>query len=370
MKLKFFIRQLIKMTVQMVVLPVVYKLHKKKNIDDKLVIFADAHHKTTPFSMKYIREAFENSDYKVMDIYNDYQGESYISVVKSFMRFMKYYANAKYVFICDNFLPVSSCNRREETQVIQLWHGGGLLKKIAYDTENDIPKYYKGNVFKNYTLTTVSAPIVEPVLTRAMRQEEGTVKALGLSRTDYYYDEKYLQECRKEFYIAHPEAKGKKIVLWAPTFRGSAMDPYVVGNESIEALKKELGDEWYIIIKAHPHIDNKNKISNSDILTERLLPVVNVLITDYSSIIFDYSVFRKPMVLFVPDYDEYTSNRGLYIDMNEIPAPLIKDGGNLKNAIIQEADNPDREKIEEFYVKFMGSCDGNSTKRIMDEIKA
>lgn len=370
MGIKFFVRQMIKMIVQSVVLPLWYDIHKGKQIDEKLVIFADAHHKETPFSMKYMRDVFENSDYTVLDIYNDYQDESYISVVKSFLRFTKYYAKAKYVFICDNFLPVSSCNRRKETQVIQLWHGGGLLKKIAYDTEGDIPKYYKGNVFKNYTLLTVSAPIVEPVLTRAMRQEEGVVKATGLSRSDYYFDNDYIDRCREEFFTVYPEAKGKKLLLWAPTFRGNPIAPYVAGREAVQQLKEDLKDEWYVIEKMHPHVDAKTPMSNCDIPTERLLPIVDILVTDYSSIMFDYSIFRRPMVLYVPDYDKYMSERGLYIELDEIPAPLVKDGDHLKDAVVAVSTSPDRDRLEEFYVKYMGACDGHSTQQILDEIGA
>ena len=80
--------------------------------------------------------------------------------------FMKGYAAAGYVYICSYFLPVSSCKKREETKVIQLWHSGGLLKKMGYDTGDDIPKYYKGNVTRNYDLVTVSSEVCIPVWER------------------------------------------------------------------------------------------------------------------------------------------------------------------------------------------------------------
>ena len=64
--------------------------------------------------------------------------------------FMQVYAQAEYVFINSYFLPVSSCRKRKETTVVQLWHSGGLMKKMGYDTTEDIPKYYKGNPTANY----------------------------------------------------------------------------------------------------------------------------------------------------------------------------------------------------------------------------
>ena len=368
MNIKYLIRQLIKMTVQSVVLPVVYNISKKKNIDEKLVICADAHHIETPYSMVCVRKALEDSDYKVIDMYNNYQTESYLSVVKSFMKFMRLYANAKYVFICDNFLPVSSCNKRKETTVVQLWHAGGLLKKYAYDTLDDIPKFYKGNVFKNYSLTVCSAPICIPVYERAMKQEKGTVKATGLSRSDLYFDEEYITSCKEEFYNEYPEAKGKKVLLWAPTFRGKALDPYVPGVDDVVKLQEQLGDEWIVIMKMHPHVDDKKKMSNCDISTERLLPVVDMLMADYSSVIFDFTLFKKPIVLFVPDYEEFTKTRGLYIDLKEIPGAFVTRGEELVDAIKNQMCEFDIEEATKFYNKYMGACDGHATMRIFDEI--
>ena len=366
--MKYFIRQMIKMIVQSIVLPLVYNISKRKNIDEKRVIFVDAHHTCVPFSMEKMRDTFVESDYTVLEMYNNYQTESYMTIVKSMMKFMNLYANAKYVFICDNFLPVSSCNKRKETQVIQLWHAGGLLKKYAYDTEDDIPKYYKGSVFKNYTLTTVSAQCCIPVYIRAMKQEEGTVKATGLSRTDCFFDEKYIEKCKIEFYSKYPEAEGKKIILWAPTFRGKALEPYVLGLEDVKKLQEELGEEYYIVIKMQTHLDAKQKLSNCDIPTERIIPIADMLVADYSSVIFDYTLYQKPIVLFVPDYDEFILSRGLYIDLNEIPGQMVKNGINLKEAILKEFNEYDKDKYKEFYEKYMGACDGQSTERILKEI--
>ena len=102
------------------------------------------------------------------------------------------------MFICDNFLPVSSCEKRAETTVVQLWHSGGLLKKSGYDQPYSVPKYYKGNVFANYDLLTVSAQPCVSVFTSMMRQSEGVVQATGVSRTDMYYNSKFLQNCKRD----------------------------------------------------------------------------------------------------------------------------------------------------------------------------
>ena len=381
MNIKFVIRQWIKMLVQNAMLPFVYTISKRKNINSQKVIFADAHHNQVPYSMEYLRGQFEDTKWEIEEFCLDYQGNSFGKVLKGMLSFMKAYANARYVFICDNFLPVSSCKKRKETTVVQLWHAGGILKKYAYDTPDDIPSYYKGHVYKNYDITTVSAPICVPVYERAMRLVEGTVYPIGLSRTDVFFQEAYLKQCQDEFYEKHPEAKGKRIVLFAPTFRGKASDPYLAGGEWIENLEERLnahleeGEQPYkVYMRVHPHLDNKKKLSNIEMETHRLLPVIDLLISDVSSVIFDYVLLEKPMVLFIPDLEQLEQTRGFYIPLREIPGSLVTDGEELINAVkntintFQDNDGM-REQLHQFKEKYMGACDGHATERLLSQIE-
>ena len=381
MNIKFVMRQLVKMAVQNVLLPVVYQICKKKNINKQKVIFADAHHNHIPYSMEYLRRCFDGPEWDVEEFCLDYQGNSFGAVLKSMLSFMKAYANAGSVFICDNFLPVSSCNKRTETTVVQLWHAGGILKKYAYDTPDDIPAYYKGHVYKNYDITTVSAPICVPVYEQAMRLEKGTVYPIGLSRTDVFFKETYLEECRREFYGKYPEAAGKRVVLFAPTFRGKASDPYLAGGEWIMNLEQKLNSHlqegempYKVYMRVHPHLDNKKKLSNIEIETNRLLPVIDLLISDVSSVIFDYVLFEKPMVLFIPDLEELESTRGFYIPLREIPGTLVTEGELLEQAVRDTVntfseDVKMQKELHAFRETYMGACDGQATERLLLQIK-
>lgn len=365
-KVKFFVKQYIKMVIQNILLPVIYKIYSKKPINNNLVIFADAHNYSIPYSMKLMRDKFLQTEFEIIECYTDYQSQSYITVLYEMIKFMKLYAKAKYVFICDNFLPVSSCKKRQDTIVIQLWHAGGILKKFAYDTNDDIPNYYRGNVFKNYNLVTVSDECCIPIYKNAMRLDSNNIRPTGLSRTDCLFSDVYKENCYKLFYKKHPKARGKKIVLWAPTFRGKASSPFILGQEDISKLKVKLGEEWYLITKAHPHLDAKERISDSDISTEELLPVVDILITDYSSVIFDYILLKKPLILFVPDYDDYIKKRGFYINYESIPGRIVKKGEELYRELLNEYSSFNPEKVSQFSNKYMGSCDGNCTERIFN----
>ena len=118
----------------------------------------------------------------------------------------------------------------------------------------------------------------------------------------------------------------------------------------------------------HPRV--KSPLTNCDIPTNRLFPVIDMLISDYSSLIFEYSVFRKPMVLWAPDLDEYTKSRDFYLDIKtDIPCPLITEESGLYNAVINESRNFDGERYDSFINKYMSACDGNSTCRTADLLK-
>lgn len=363
----FVVKQFLKMFLQHIILPVIYAfwrvIYFRKNLD--LIVFADAHHETMPYSMKNVYDEIVRRGYTVTAEIHDYRKMSQLKTFALAVRFMKIYAQAKVVFICDNFFPVVSCRKSSQTKVVQLWHSCGLLKKMGYDTNEDIPKYYIGNVYKNYDLVTVSAPACVEHFTRAMRQKEGVVQALGVSRTDTYYDQAWTCFCKKQFYEKYPEAVGKKVVLWAPTFRGNAGAPYQVGTEAILQLEKDLGAEYFVIRKVHPHIETKYHLSNCSIPSEQLLPVTDLMITDYSSILFDYLFFKKPYVLFAPDMEEYVDKRGFYAEYDSLSPYVVIDENDLKQNVLEALKEGNDEWVEKQFDYHISSCDGHVTERIL-----
>ena len=371
MKMVFYIKQVLKMAMQQIYLPLLYKRYAGKPVEKGLVIFADAHHENLPFSMRKMYETLQGDpEYKNETWVTDFGKMGYGSLLKWLKQFMKRYAAAEYVFICDNFLPVSACEKRPETKVVQLWHSGGLLKKSGYDTTEDIPKMYKGDsVYKNYDLLTVSAPCCVPVFTKTMRLASGVVQATGISRSDYYYDEAWNQANREEFYRKYPEAKGKKVILWAPTFRGNAAMPTLCGMEEIQRVMKETEDRYYWVIKLHPHLEEKGMKSNCELPSEKIFAVADLLITDYSSILFDYMAYKKPFLFFAPDFDSFDHARGFYVPYDSFPCKVVTDGAELPAAIEYELSERDPAEIEKCFAYHMSMCDGKATERILKTIK-
>lgn len=368
MKIRFFVKQLGKMSVQNVFLPVVYLFCCRKKVNKKLVVFADAHHEELPFSMRCLYEELQKTDLQTEILVSDYGKDSFFVNLKNMIRFMERYACAGCVVLCDNFLPAASCRKRKETRVIQLWHGCGALKKFGYDTTEDIPSYYHGNVLKNCDLITVSAPWCIPHFSGAMGLPAERFVPLGVSRTDYYYQPGFLAEKRERFRRCYPEAQGKKVILWAPTFRGNAAEASVCGEEDIDRLGSELGDGWYVIKSIHPHL-MRRRGQKSPMTAEELLVVTDLLITDYSSILFDYLIFDRPLVLFSPDLEEYEKKRGFYMDYRELPGRIVTEGRELCGAVLSEWETKGSLKRKESFEKYMKACDGKATGRIAAWIK-
>ncbi len=367
------IREYIKSVMQRLLLPAVYRISKKKNVNKNLVILADAHHDELPYSMQQLAKALKKqSRLTVMEVCKDYQKGSYLSIAKSMLAFMRLYANAGCVVICDNHLPVASCKKRPETKVIQLWHSGGALKRFGYDSPGNIPaSYHGGNVFANYDLITVSAEYAVEPFVRAMRTDKSHVKPIGISRTDWFYDEEQKKEIRARYEAEHPEAKEKRLILWAPTFRGSAGDPKIEGYDVIRQLQKELPESDEMIVKLHPHAQKHVSLPDSQMLTEELLAVADVLISDYSSIIYDFAYFEKPLILFTPDFDTYHKECGFYEDYDSIPAYRARTKEELKEALArtQEWERSGKQaEMKAFFARTMGACDGHATERVVDYI--
>ena len=377
-KLKFKIKQLLKMFFQHVLFPLVYRLNSFKPVHKNKIILADAHHEKCPQHMKQVRDALSNSGFDVQEFLFDLRKLSVFSGMKKMLGFMKLYAVSGCVIICNNFLPVAACKKRKETRVIQLWHGCGAFKKFGYDAFDDIPKGYRGNVYKNYDLVTVSGEYCVSFFQSAMRLGKEIVRPLGCCMTDRLFDREYLNLCRTKFKHIHPDAEGKRIVLWAPTFRGNAGDAYVVGEQYIDRLADLYKNELYIIKSLHPMSEG---CLASFMSSSELLVCADVLITDYSSIFFEYLLLDRPIVFFVPDYEDYARDRGFYLDFDSLPGHIVKNNNIdeavriLYNAIggdKQEKDAANESQMrvlrQKFREQYMSACDGHATERIVKEI--
>ena len=370
----------IKMLMQHIVLPFVYNLNRFKKIKEKQVVLADMHHDNCPYHMKKLKEELYDEGYNVVEFFFDIKSVSTINSFFKMIDFMTIYACSEAVFICDNFLPVASCRKREETKVIQIWHGSGAFKKFGHDAKDDIPKNYYGDVYKNYDMVTVSSSACVPYFAQAMYKSYEQIIPTGTSWTDFLFDKSDKNNIRHDFLRKYPDAIGKTIVLWAPTFRGNAGHASVCGRRYIQQLKKDekIADTCYIIDSTHPHVKKNSMVA------QELMIMADVLITDYSSVFFDYLLLDRPIIFFAPDIKIYSAQRGFYLDYKTLPGPIIGNEADketcyhkLRIALIRSSkiakgikEDPYKVKRQWFKNKYMNSCDGKATKRIIEYINS
>lgn len=388
-KLKAFIRKktnpLYKYYVFKRLYPRVYRKAAKAPVDENKVVFIEIRLPKLTNSFKLMYDTlYTNYDF---DIHCHFLRNTYVTrkqYRENCKAMLADIATAKYVFFDEATNVTSHVQFRPETVITQLWHGCGAFKKFGYSTADAIfgatrEEMDKYPFNRGYTNVTVSSPEVIWAYEEAMNysRESGVVKALGSSRTDIFYDREVIDNAYNSLYGLMPEAKGKKVILYAPTFRGrvaKATTPHVLNPEF---MKYVLGDEYVLLMKHHPLVRKRPKIREecldfardmtNDMTIEDLLCVSDICISDYSSLVFEYSLFEKPMIFLAHDLDKFFDWRGFYYDYFELaPGPIVKSTTEVIEYIKNIDKLFDKERVHAFREKFMSACDGHATQRIMD----
>ena len=367
-----------------VIYPLVYNLYRRKPVDDKKVLLIEVRSLSLTDSYAVLeRKLKERNDIKIS---YQFLGETILGVfgcLKRRLVCVKDLATAKAAFITDACQITSCVNLREETKLIQIWHACGAFKKFGFstallkfgETEKKMLKY---PYYKNISYVTVSSPEVVWAYEEAMGSKHFNSKVLpvGVSRTDLFFEDEFLNSARERVYTAFPKARGKKIILYAPTFRGRVRRA-ATGMVDIEKFCEALSDEYVLIIKHHPYVKNPPSIDekykdfasdlSDDADIEDLLCAADICISDYSSLVFEYSLFERPLIFFAYDIDDYNDWRGFYYDYDKLtPGPVFTKNEEIIDYIKNIDERFDKQRIIEFREKFMSACDGNATERIID----
>ena len=366
--------------------PKVYSSYCTEPVQENKVLFLEMRFTKLSNSFELIYKALEESgeyDLKCSYVqFNFIRGREFTQRVNEMLKEL---ATAKYVFVDDASLILSSIPLRKETVAINLWHACGAFKKFGRSTAElkfgssaaTLDKYPN---YGNLTHVTVSSPEVIWAYEEAMHLPKGIVKATGVSRTDQFYDKEFVESRKQKLYEIMPEAKDKKVILYAPTFRGHVATASSPDRIDIERFCRELGNEYVIVCKHHPFVKNPPIIPEElqhfardltkYLSIEDLLCCADICISDYSSLVFEYSLFEKPMIFYAYDYDNYCDWRGFYYDYSEFtPGPVVQTEDELLNSIKNIDTQFDKQKVIDFKEKFMGSCDGHATERIIALMK-
>lgn len=295
-------------------------------------------------------------------------------------------ATSENILLNDYYRYIYPIDIRNGSKVIQIWHATGIFKKfglLALGKGDSNKKEFEIRAHKTYTNVIVSSEYVKKPYAEAFGLSIDKVLPLGVARTDMFFDKNYIETTKNNLFKEYPYFKDKKIILYAPTFRGGAVDRKKFRNQLEFNKMKLLKDEGYIIlVKLHPAVQEKFVIpvNMTDFVYDMtkypdindLFLITDILITDYSSNMFEFALLRKPILLFAYDLDKYLLERGFYDEYEDmVPGPICMSTEeiieNIKKLDINKLDI-NKCNYEEFINKYLDKCDGHSTERIVNLI--
>jgi CDP-glycerol glycerophosphotransferase len=321
---------------------------------------------------KYIaRQLLKKNKYDLVWACRENQNQTLpegIRASNSWFRYLKEFATAK-IWISNVRLP-RYIKKRKGQYYIQTWHGGLALKKIEKDAEQVLSKEYVENAIydsKRTDIMLTNSDYGVKLYKRAFWYE-GPILCNGLPRNDDFIN------LKNEVKNKPDELKNYKVVLYAPTFRATNnSEAYNIDLENlIKKLNKATKFKWKVIVKLHPNMldssfinFNKNIINYSMVSDiNDLLLITDILITDYSSVMFDYMLLNKPIILYAADIEEYKRDRDFSIKLEDVPFEIAKNNNELFE-IIENMKTKDYKKIYEIFGKEYGL---NETGRASDEV--
>ena len=288
-----------------------------------------------------------------------------------------YYLRTARLFVVDNaYLPVHVAPHRRGTTVVQVWHAASAIKRFGMDTVRPPEEPERTFLHRYYDAVLVSSEAVRGVYAAGLRTPVERVLALGIPRTDFFFDEAALAAARGRLLDAYPVLRGRRVVLHAPTLRGRGSDKVSAAELDPVALRARLPQDVALILKPHPNVLTASLPTGGyDVLVDpaedmnELLALTDILVTDYSSAVFEFALLRRPMVLLIGDLAEYSRDPGVCVDFaTDMVGAQVTDTDGVAAAIL--ADAFDLSGYDAFLAHHMAACDGRAAERFVDHFAA
>lgn len=371
-------------------------------IDEKLIIFGAYNGRSYACSPKSVYEYMIHDkrfeDYRFIWLFDEPENYRFLEKNKNTTVIRnksseceKYLNKAKYWIF--NFRALDHWVPRHDQIYIQCWHGTPL-KRLGFDITNsdnamnsvrEIQSKYRTDARKlDYLLSPCS--FVTEKFTSAWNLDgfgkADSVLEIGYPRNDFLnsYKKENVDTVKRALGI---EKCDKKIILYAPTWRDNQHDSengYVYDNPvDFGFLREQLGDDYIILFRAHYLVANNFDfaaydgfifdVSQYDDINE-LYVISDILITDYSSVFFDYAILERPVLFYMYDMEEYRDEmRGFYLNVEDLPGPVLRDEKELVEALRSaEVMQNDGNVIKRFNEEYNRMNDGKASQRLAEMI--
>jgi len=299
-----------------------------------------------------------------------------VFVRKLSFRYFFYYLTAKIVF--SNFGKSFSLPFRNNQFFVETWHAGGAYKKL---NKTKLKEHWLENASKEVNLVISSSKTFSTIMARFLHVPVDKFLECGMPRNDLFYNTNTHVSIKvKKYYGINPDLK---IALYAPTFRekyekgslGKADIRLLNISGCLDALSKRFKSAFIFVSRMHLSIshssfDDMNSCINATDYPDmqELLCATDVLITDYSSSIWDFSLTGKPCFLYAPDLAQYDRERGFYTPIESWPAILAQSNEELVQNILSFDEESFAERIKKHH-EDLGICEtGHASQIIGDKI--
>lgn len=310
-------------------------------------------------------------------------------------------AEARVIVLEDFYPQLHRLHIRRETKIVQLWHACGAFKTFGLTRMGKPGGAPQSSMnHRNYDFVSVSSEAIRSIYAEAFAIPTTKVKALGVPRTDCLFQWESKKEKRKKLYEKYPVLQEHKVILFAPTFRGDGNKDahYPPDAFAVNRFMQAMPDDVVCIVKQHPFVhqtmdiapqwaDRVLDLTGQDHINDLLL-LTDLLITDYSSCIFEAALLDVPMLFYAFDKEEYMASRDFYFAYEEmVPGPVTENFREMTNKaarMISGRWSPEEEeeptslanhlpaltrRMEDFRRVFLGVLDGHSTERVYQYIK-
>ncbi len=301
-------------------------------------------------------------------------------------RYREVYASAG-VWVSNSRIP-DYIYRKDDQKYIQTWHGTPL-KRLGYDiksgnnalnTMRDMREKYDSDAMR-YTAMVSPSPYVSEIYKSAFNLDNwhrnNIVYETGYPRNDLLvnFSEDDVLRIKQNLGIT----EDKKVILYAPTWRDNQHKSgvgYTFKNPlDFDKLKADLGEDYVILYRSHYFVGNNSGLRDDNFVIDvskypdiaELYIASDMLITDYSSVFFDYAILKRPIIFFMYDLAIYRDElRGFYISLDELPGKIIEEQSELAGEI--QAAEINKKQFTEFNKKFNPYEDGESARRVIGNI--
>ncbi|WP_172371511.1 CDP-glycerol glycerophosphotransferase family protein [Sporosarcina jiandibaonis] len=289
-------------------------------------------------------------------------------------------ATARHVFVDNYFAFLSVMNFKPGVECIQLWHAAGAVKKFGmedptfYDRSTSAQKRFK-QVYSRFDKVVVGSESMIPIFKKAFNLNDNQFLKTGIPRTDFFYDETAKSAAIRKVYNTYPEIESKKVILYAPTFRRDELEGQEIGLE-VEKMATALGPEFMLLIRMHPAVKMNYVDSRIDGVLDvsaypnvnHLLLVTDYLLSDYSSMPYEFALLNRPQIFFPYDLRDYEKESGFWASYDEVvPGPIVQSTDEIIELIRQ--DDFDLEEIAEFSNRWNRYSAGQSSRALIDYLK-